>query len=170
MEIKNLMMQMDSTVLAAVITAIVTFVIFLVTQIWEFVSRILDNRRKVQVVMSSVVAELSLNEKICEMMLRPCKDIRTLGFLFINETWFEVDKSVLFMKGCPGKKIVKVYAKMQQYNLLAKRRDMIQKQKDYPNAEQVIQLERKEMEKIVQDVSKEIKLILDDIEGGLTKQ
>lgn len=146
--------------MAAVITAIITFVIFLLTKIWELISRILDDRQKLKFDILSLKAELMVNKDICEMILGPGENIRTLGLLPMNNAWLTINKSVLFSKGIPGEQIIKVYTKIHQYYLLVNRREAIQKQRDYPNAQQVIELERSEMQRIVEEVVREIDKIL----------
>lgn len=156
-------LNIDVKIIVALITALVTITVFFFTKVIESISKYKDKKRNDRMHIMSIKSEMEINLYICNKMLDHPKDIRTLGFRFIDSTWNNADKSVIYTKGIKSEKILDIYSKIQQFYLLTERRKAIQEQGDYPSAEKVLQIERNEMFNLVKELKAVLEEKLDEI-------
>lgn len=155
--------NIDPKLVPVLITTLVTIIIFFFTKVIDSISKYKEKKRNERMHIMSIKSEMEINLNVCAKMLDHPKDIRTLGFRFIDSTWNNVDKSVIYTKGIESDKILDIYSKIQQFHLLTERRKAIQEQKDYPNATKVLEIERNEMFVLAKELQTSLKETLNDI-------
>jgi len=137
--------NLNPTVVAATIGAMVTLVLFLLTKIIELINEFNKQKVKLKSDLMALKTELALNLDICNRILSTAGSPRTSGFDFIDTSWNACDKYAISNKKVPWILIYDAYSKMLIYNLLKKRRKEIQSGANYPNAQIAINNEREEM-------------------------
>jgi len=127
------------------------------TQVYKLLSDLFEMKRRDKVYMLSVQHELMLNLKISEAIERTA---RTVGFEFVTHAWSSVEAAAIYRRHIPYSGILQVYSDIHLFNLLSKRRDLIQQDSSYGNKSDRLAIEHAEMISLNDSIRKNIEDVL----------
>jgi hypothetical protein len=148
---------MDTTFLAAALTASASIIAVAFTYLTKLVSELVEKRRQSRMHLMAIRNELVVNCGLAEAI---DAQARTFGFRFTDKVWTATDTSCIYRKGIPTDQILEIYSRIQLFNTLNARYELIWGKENYRNKDKKLKQEHAEMVALAGGILAVIKALL----------
>ncbi len=143
---------MDFRIQAALVTAAAVVITAVTSQAIKIFSDLHDRRRRHRISLMNLRNELVVNLSLARAMT-VCS--RTFGMRFIDSVWTTGDTSVIYLGRQPAERILAAYTKMQLFNCLNERYQLIARSPEYgPSRGQRLVDEQKEQADLAAEIER----------------